>query len=88
MTSASSDTITISGSDRLAWFKSSATAERGFCSGCGSNLFWRQVDHDTLSITAGTLDAPTGLMMQEHIFVANKSDYYGIDDNLPQKQRW
>ena len=88
MTSAPSNSITMTSSDRLVWFKSSATAERGFCSSCGGNLFWRQFGRDTLSITAGTLDAPTGLKMQEHIFVADKSDYYQIDDDLPQKQHW
>src|SRR5690349_241487 len=27
----------------LTWFRSSGHAERGFCSVCGSNLFWRRV---------------------------------------------
>ena len=88
MTSAPSHTITITGSDRLVWFKSSSTAERGFCSACGGNLFWRQFGHDDISITAGTLDAPTHLKTEQHIFVADKSDYYAIDDDLPQKQNW
>ena len=32
---------------------------------------------------AGTLDPPTGLTAEEHIFVADASDYYRIDDGLP-----
>src|SRR5450631_1416783 len=88
MTSAPSAHVTWEPSDRLVWYKSSDTAERGFCSGCGGNLFWRQFAGDTISITAGTLDIPTHLMLEEHIFVADKSDYYTIDDDSPQKQHW
>ena len=32
---------------------------------------------------AGTLDTPTGLEAEEHIFIADASDYYRIDDGLP-----
>jgi len=40
------------------------------------------------AITAGTLDAPTHITLIEHIFVADKSDYYEINDDLPQKNHW
>ena len=46
--------------DTLRWYRSSDTAERGFCCVCGSNLFWRPINGDHLSIMAGTLDTPTG----------------------------
>jgi hypothetical protein len=88
MTSAPSANIELTAADSLVWYKSSDTADRGFCGRCGGNLFWRQRARDDLSITAGTLDTPTGLAVQEHIFVADKSDYYTIDDGLPMKQRW
>jgi hypothetical protein len=67
------------------WYRSSASAERGFCNRCGGNLFWRTLDGDTLSIAAGSLDTPTGLKTAEHIFVADKSDYYELDDTVPKK---
>lgn len=70
----------------LKWFTSSDIAKRGFCSQCGSNLFWRQNGSDTISIFAGTLDQPTGLKLVEHIYVADKGDFYSIDDNLPKHQ--
>jgi hypothetical protein len=38
--------------------------------------------------TAGTLDVPTKLKIEEHIFFADKSEYYTIDDDAPQKQKW
>jgi hypothetical protein len=72
----------------LRWYESSAEAQRGFCSRCGGNLFWKprpQVGEiPMLSIMAGTLDTPTGLRFMQHIFVADKSDYYHIDDAVPQ----
>jgi len=68
----------------LAWYESSASADRGFCKACGSSVFWRPSDGRHISIMAGTLDAPTGLTAVEHIFVADASDYYTITDGLPQ----
>ncbi len=72
----------------LTWFKSSDKAERGFCHVCGSNLFWRALGSDTISITAGSLDGPTGLHIQEHIYVADKPDWYEITDGKPQFAVW
>lgn len=68
----------------LAWYASSEAARRGFCRHCGSTLFWDGRGRDTISIAAGTLDAPTGLKLVQHIFTADKSDYYTIDDGLPR----
>jgi hypothetical protein len=73
--------VTIEG--EVAWYESSSRARRGFCPKCGSNLFWAGADPDRLSIFAGTLDSPTGLVMTGHIFVADKGDYYEITDGLP-----
>jgi hypothetical protein len=36
---------------------------------------------------AGLFDHPTGLSGACHIFVADKGDYYGINDGLPQFDR-
>ena len=67
----------------LAWFRSSDIASRGFCRECGSSLFWRRHDDDLVSIMAGSLDAPTDLVMACHILTETKGDYYRITDNLP-----
>jgi hypothetical protein len=74
----------------LRWYRSSAAAERGFCSHCGGNLFWRRraPGSEATSIMAGTLDPPTGLKIVRHIFVADKSDYYDIGDGAPQSAQW
>jgi len=72
----------------LAWYRASPAAERGFCRVCGSSLLWKPADEATISVFAGSLDGPTGLQIGEHIFCADKGDYYEIDDGKPQKSQW
>lgn len=62
----------------LKWFKSSDVAERGFCSRCGSNLFWRRFGKPKISIWAGTLDGQTGLRLAFQIHAESKGDYYDL----------
>jgi hypothetical protein len=88
MTSAPIANIAVSSPQSLRWFRSSETAERGFCATCGSNLFWRPIGSDRMSITAGTLDTPTRLAIEKHIFAGAKSDYYQIEDARPQRDQW
>jgi hypothetical protein len=45
----------------LAWYRASERARRGFCSTCGSALFWQAEDSDKISILAGAFDQPSGL---------------------------
>jgi hypothetical protein len=60
-------------------------SQRGFCKVCGGNLFWRPEGEARTSIAAGTLDLPTHVSLAEHIFVADKGDYYEIDG--PQRDQ-
>ena len=71
----------------VAWYEASPTARRGFCPRCGSFLFWAAHDEDTISFALGAFDAPTGLRLEKHIFVADKGDYYDIADGLPQQDQ-
>ena len=76
--------LTVTGAENLTWFSASDSARRAFCRNCGSHLFWEPADGDTVSIFAGSLDAPTGLKLTAHIFVADKGDYYEITDGAKQ----
>jgi hypothetical protein len=87
-TSVSASDLNFAAQDTLCWYRSSDAAERGFCRRCGSNLFWRALREDTISIMAGTLDPPTNLKIARHIFVASKSDFYEITDAAPQRDEW
>ena len=72
----------------LTWYDSSDFAKRGFCRFCGSSLFYRMNDEDGIGIAAGCLDDPTGLEIGKHIFVKDKGDYYSIDGDAPQIQKY
>jgi hypothetical protein len=76
--------IELKGGDKVAWYESSDTARRGFCGECGSSLFWEPSHRKHISICAGVLDLPTGLVSARHIFVGSKGDYYRITDRAPQ----
>jgi len=79
--------VKIFGSERLTWFHSSEKARRGFCSICGSSLFWDPIHKDWTAIAMGAFDGPTHTRLEKHIFVADKGDYYTIADGLPQDQQ-
>lgn len=81
-TNASIDDVTIVGRPYLKWYVSSKIARRGFCGKCGSSLFWQRFKGSTISIAAGTLDAPTRIKTVGHIFVDDVGDYYKINDRL------
>lgn len=76
--------LNIEGAENLTWYAASDQAERGFCSTCGSLLFWRAHGSANTSIMAGAFEKPTGLKSGFHIYVADKGDYYDICDGLPQ----
>ncbi|MEO1562112.1 MAG: GFA family protein [Pseudomonadota bacterium] len=76
--------LTVTKDEGLVWYRSSDVAKRGFCSICGSSLFWRMDSEGKTSIGSGTLDGPTGIKTAKHIFVDDKGDYYQIEDGLPK----
>ncbi|MEZ5462112.1 GFA family protein [Dokdonella sp.] len=82
--------LTIHGQDSITWYRSSEQVRRGFCRICGSSLFWDpdRTAHAFISVAMGALEAPTGLKLARHIFVADKGDYYDIADGLPQYERY
>ena len=79
------DQIAITGPVR--WYSASNKAQRGFCSTCGAFLFWKPNDRPETDFSLGSLDAPTDLHLEHHIYTAFKGDYYDISDGLPQDPR-
>jgi hypothetical protein len=78
--------LAIRGEDKISWYQSSEKIRRGFCSVCGSVLFWDPPHRDWTAIAMGAFDAPTGTRLAKHIFTADKGDYYEIGDGLPQEE--
>lgn len=78
------DALAIEDVGTLRWFEQEGR-RRGFCTGCGASLFWEREAGETVSVSAGTLDEPTGLRPRSHIFVASAGDYYEITDDLERE---
>lgn len=73
--------ITLSSDESLKWFRSSDWAERGFCSACGSSLFYRLLeDKEKYSVCVGALEnPPNDLMMTKEFFIDHKPDFYAFE---------
>lgn len=79
----------VAGADRLTGHASSEAVVRSFCAACGSRLFFRHAalpEHEFVAI--GSLDDPTGIEPEAHIFVASKASWYTIRDTLPQHEHY
>lgn len=83
-TNVAREALRIHGAENLTWYRSSEKVQRGFCSRCGSFLFWDPIGRDIVAVAMGAFDKPTDTRLEKHIFVADKGDYYEITDELPQ----
>ncbi len=77
--------VSISGEEHVRRYQSSAWAERGFCSKCGSNLFYRFLPTDSYSFLAGLFDDVDGMMLGEEIFVDEQPPYYSFSQDTVRK---
>ena len=64
--------------DALQWYRTSSSAQRGFCARCGCSLFWKPDSGDRVSVYMGCLDEPGDARLAAHIFLSEKGDYYDI----------
>lgn len=68
--------VSIEGEEHVSVFDSSAWAERGFCSKCGSHLFYRLKENRQFMLPAGLLDDEGGLIFDHQVFIDEKPPYY------------
>ena len=81
------DSLEISGVDSITWYCSSEKVRRGFCTNCGSSLFFDPIDrnkHNWVGVAMGALDTSTGSKISLHIFTDEKGDYYEIPGSEQQ----
>ena len=74
----------VEGADSITWFAASGFAQRGFCSTCGSLLFWKPNDAPRYAVLAGAFDRPEALHPGYHICTDGRPEFYRIGDGLPQ----
>ena len=78
--------VTFDADEALACYRSSDVGERGFCSCCGSSLFWRALDAgNDVAINVSALPEDYGQAIYEHIWVDDKPGWYDFADYRPRK---
>ncbi len=71
------------GEKELTWFDSSAGASRGFCSTCGSSMFFKSERWaGELHVALACLDEPIDRQPQAHAFHDSHVDWMPLDDAL------
>lgn len=68
--------LTFEGQEAITVFDSSEWAERGFCSRCGSHLFYRLKQNGDVYIPPGLLENQDGLTFESQVFIDEKPCYY------------
>lgn len=75
------DHLKISGP--ITRFRSSPQSNRGFCSQCGSQLFFEPDDpNEPISMSLCCLDDPEAVEPESHIYHADKLSWLTIEDDL------
>jgi hypothetical protein len=70
---------------RLTEYRSSPGVWRGFCASCGTSLTYRHEARGAqIDVTLVTLDDPTPLAPQMHVWVQDRLPWVAIGDSLPQ----
>ncbi|NES03921.1 MAG: GFA family protein [Okeania sp. SIO2F4] len=72
------DRVPFEGSDSISVFNSSEWAERGFCSQCGTHLFYRLKQKKYHMIPVGLLDNDSNLTFEQQIFIDEKPSFYSL----------
>lgn len=70
--------VTFEGEDNIAVFKSSDWAERGFCSKCGTHLFYRIQQTGQHIVPIGLFETTPDLTFKTQVFIDEKPDFYSF----------
>ncbi len=68
--------VEINGEDAVCVYSSSEWAERGFCSKCGTHLFFKHKGESKLFIPVGLFNDVDDFDFRRQIFIDRKPDYY------------
>ena len=60
--------------ETLKWYVAVPGFRRGFCSECGSNVFFKKEGGERVSRARGSLDEPQGLKIAAHTFAREAGD--------------
>ncbi|MGO3913910.1 GFA family protein [Enterococcus viikkiensis] len=72
----SGENVTINGEDFVSRYRSSEWAERGFCSSCGSNLFYHLIANDSYNIPIDLFEDQGEATLEVEVYYDQKPAYY------------
>ena len=72
--------VEFSGTENITVYDSSAWADRGFCSICGSNLFYHLKDANEYMISVGLFSNDENLVFDHQVFIDVKPNYYSFSN--------
>lgn len=76
--------VRFSGREQPAIYKSSDWAERGFCPGCGTHLFYRLALNNEYALPVGLFAQGGSFDLHSQIFIDEKPEYYEFANDTPQ----
>ncbi|HEX2447328.1 MAG TPA: GFA family protein [Methyloceanibacter sp.] len=67
--------LSVGGEQRVRWYRSSDKVERGFCSRCGSTLFWKLTieGYEFTAVAMGLFDGPTDLSLSKQHLLGTRA---------------
>ena len=68
--------VSFEGEENISVFNSSEWAERGFCSKCGTHLFYRLKDSQQYFIPVGLFDDDRPFTFDHQVYIDKKPSYY------------
>ncbi len=72
--------VTIKGEKWIKAYNSSDWAERGFCSQCGTNLFYRLKEQNHYMLAVGIFDNQSSFVMDHQVFIDEKPSFYNFSE--------
>jgi hypothetical protein len=76
------------GDAELRWYASSEKSERGFCTRCGTTMFFRsQLAPGEIHVALACVDDPAAFQPTAHIFWDSHVAWFPFSDDLPKVGR-
>lgn len=72
--------VEFEGEDKISVYGSSNWAERGFCSICGSHLFYRLKENQQTAIPVGIFDGNDEFVFDHQVFIDRKPSFYSFEN--------
>lgn len=72
----------VSGAPKV--YRSALTSQREFCGVCGAQMLYRKDDGVTVDVNSATLDVPSAVPPQYHIWRMSRIAWFETADNLPR----